>query len=279
MGRPSELDEFALLGWEGVWIGLFYNLRNGAAEVRQKKWGSSGILIKAKPENEKVFIASDDQIREESGKETIYTTLVGEKTNVLRQPGIIESQQHMESWQKKAEEAEQKFERIAMGFEPRIEIIPGKPPERDIWEALKRARTAAEVRMACSRSKIWLISRIDFPDGGFMDWSWSPIPMALYRQAELFCKAKLDPRYPSRDDRETGDYRRIEYLGRVMAGLSVDKPISPSYSVEILRKMKHDKACLCWRCQHQLAPRYRRSVVDFLRDGSFENAYPLRDDS
>lgn len=279
MGRPSNLDESWLLRWEGIWIALFYNLRNGTPEMRTKRWGSSGILIKAKPENEKVFIASNGELREQSGKETIYTTIAGEKTEVLRQPGIIESQGEMDGWQKKVQEAEQKFERIAMGYEPSIEIIPGRPPERDIWEALKRARTAAQVRMACSRSKIWLISRIDLPGGGFMDWSWSPMPMALYRHADLFCKAKRDRRYPSRDDRETGDYRRIEYLGRVMAGLSLDKPISPSYSVEILRKLKHDDTCMCWRCEYELAPRYSRTVVEFLRDGSFEKAYPLGNDS
>jgi hypothetical protein len=97
-----------------------------------------------------------------------------------------------------------------------------------------------------------------------MDWSFLPYPKALHEHAESFCRAKLDSRYPGRDERRSGDYRRIEYLARVMAGLSLPKPISPSYSIELLRKMKHSDECSCWRCELNIAPRYRCSLAQFL---------------
>jgi len=36
--------------------------------------------------------------------------------------------------------------------------------------------------------------------------------------------------------RKSGDYRRIRYLARVMAGLSLSKKIKPSYAIELFRK-------------------------------------------
>src|SRR5262249_27220193 len=143
---------------------------------------------------------------------------------------------------------------------------PATPNERDLWEALKRARTASQVRRIYARSKIWLVHRMDFPSGGYIDWSWSPFPKALYDHAADFCRAKLDPRYPARDKRESGDYRRIEYLARAMAGVSLLKPISRSYSVELLRKLKHLDICECWRCRYQIAPRFPRTLVQFLME-------------
>jgi hypothetical protein len=147
-----------------------------------------------------------------------------------------------------------------------METRPAIRDEHDLWESLKRARTASQVRRIYTRSKIWLIHRFDFPSGGYIDWSWSPFPKALYEHAEEFCRAKLDPRYPDRDKRPSGDYLRIEYLARAMAGLSLRKPISPSYSVDLLRKLKHPDECNCWRCQDKIGARFQCSLARFLMD-------------
>jgi hypothetical protein len=137
--------------------------------------------------------------------------------------------------------------------------------ERPLWDALKRAETASQVRKICTRSKIWLNPRIEFPDGGFAEyWPWRRV---LYRDAEKFCQAKLDLRYPRLDKRESGDYRRIEFLSRVMAGLTMR--LAPSTAVETLRKMKHPQHCSCWRCYLEIAPRYRRSLAHLLTHGDW----------
>lgn len=269
-GRRSFLAVDELLQWEGAWIELFRNLRDGARPIRVETHGTSGMLIKASHDQEKMYVGSEDETREQGGRETIYAVVAGEKPRIELQPRIIESANEMQNWRDKTKLVEEEFQRLVMGDDSRMTTTPAVPAERHIWEALKHAHTAAQVRRAYSRSKIWLKSRTEFPSGGFFDWSWSPYPRELYRRAEAFCKAKLDPRYPGRDERLSGDYRRIEYLGRVMAGLSLVKPISPSYSVEVLRKMKHSEGCLCWRCSEGIAPRYPRSLVDFLSERSVQ---------
>jgi hypothetical protein len=92
------------------------------------------------------------------------------------------------------------------------------------------------------------------------------VAKALYDHAAEFCRAKLDPRYPERDKRDSGDYRRSEYLARALAGLSLLKPISTSYSVELLRKLKHLESCECWRCQYRIAPRFPRTLAQYLME-------------
>src|SRR6266852_9977674 len=266
-GRPLRLDLFTLVQWEGAWIELFCNLRDGIRKGAIQTRGSSGLFIKAHGDSERHFEDVDGEMREQSGRETIYTMMPGQRPTVLRQPSSIEDTEARADWQNKARAVEDRFERMVMGGEPIQQIAPGRPSERHIWEALKSAQTAAAVRRAYSRSKIWLVSRHQFPSGGYMDWSWSPYPRELYRQAEKFCEAKRDPRYPARDTRPYGDYRRIEYLGRVMAGLSLVKPISPSYSVDVLRKITHLDGCACWRCEAKIAPRFGRSLVSFLSEG------------
>jgi hypothetical protein len=273
-GRPTDLVKSELLRWELAWIELFYGLRNGFPETKIPTRGASGILMRAKPDNEKVFVSSETETFERSGRETIYTQVAGQEPNRIKQPMIIDSDQEMRNWQDKATQTQENFERIATGYEPIMATIAAKPAERHVWETLKRAKTARQVRSAYNQSKIWLISRREFPGGGYQDWSWSPYPKALYRNAAQFCKAKLDPRYPGLDKRESGDYRRIEYLGRVMAGLSLPRPISASYSVEILRKMKHEQTCACWRCTCQIAPRFPRTLVQFLREDGLEMLPP-----
>jgi hypothetical protein len=270
-GRPSYLNEDELLQWEGVWVELFCNLRDGTQETQVQRRGTSGMLIKASHDQEKMYVSSEGETREQGGRESIYTMIPGEKPKIMRQPKIIESADEMQKWQNKAQRVDDNFQRIVMGDDPRTETIPARPAERHIWEALKRARTAAQVRRTYGRSKIWLKSRTEYPSGGFFDWSWHPYPRELYRRAEEFCNAKLDCRYPARDERPSGDYRRIEYLARVMAGLSLSKPISPSYSVEVLRRIKHPLTCNCWRCVHKIAPRYSRSLVQFLRERTFDD--------
>lgn len=110
------------------------------------------------------------------------------------------------------------------------------PAELHIWEALKRAKNAAEVRRAFSRSKHWLTDewKQTFPNGGFV--SFPSLTATLYDHADKFCKAKLDSRYP-RGHTPRSDDKRIEYLARVLAGLSLRKRMRPSYADKTLRAL------------------------------------------
>ena len=110
------------------------------------------------------------------------------------------------------------------------------PAEPHIWEALKRAKNAAEVRRAFSRSKHWLTDewKQTFPNGGFV--SFPSLTATLYDHADKFCKAKLDSRYP-RGHTPRSDDKRIEYLARVLAGLSLRKRMRPSYADKTLRAL------------------------------------------
>jgi hypothetical protein len=263
-GRPRRPQAQKLLLSEAIWVGIFCHLRDGLSERTVVTHGTSGTFIRAREDRDKMFVTTADETREQGGREKLILILPGEAPRTVRQPKFINTPDEMQRWLSKARNIEEKFERVTMGDEARIMKAPAVPAERQLWEALKRARTAAQVRRICSRSKVWLKSRLEFPSGSFIDWSWSPYPRALYEHAAEFCRAKLDNRYPGRDQRESGDYRRIEYLARVMAGLSLAKPISSSYSIEVFRKMKHPRQCKCWRCTLKIAPRYQRSLARFL---------------
>lgn len=261
-GRPRRADADELLRYEGAWVEIFCNLRDGIPETTVETHGTSGMFIKASEDREKMYVTVANETREQGGREKLHVILPGEAPRLVRQPKFINSPDEMRRWRSRVQEEEEKFTRVTMGYEATRRNISA-PPERHLWEALKRAHTPAQVRRICSRSKLSLKSRFEFPSGGYIDWSFSPCPRALYEHAGEFCRAKLDSRYPCRDKRESGDYRRIEYLARVMAGLSLPRPLAPSTAVELLRKMKHGKLCRCWRCILKIAPRYRRSLARF----------------
>jgi hypothetical protein len=239
-------------------------LRFGEPAREEESYGSSAIFIRATLDNSEFFESTGDEMQRRKGRQAVYTAIPGEEPRELHQPRMIESPDDMQKWNERVKKAEEEINEIAMGDKARIVKVPGRSHERHVWEALKSARTVSEVRRAYESSKIWLKSRQEFPSGGYHDWSWLPYPRALYEHADKFCLAKKDSRYPKRDMRPSGDFRRMEYLGRVMAGLSLFPPLSPSYSVDTLRKMKHSIECECWRCKAQIAPRFERTLVQFL---------------
>lgn len=155
-----------------------------------------------------------------------------------------------QDWRNRVKLEESEFDAIATGQKNVTVVRPAIPGEPQLWDALKRAQTAAQVRRICRRSKYWL------------KWEWSgeingrrwyrqvpsACPKALYDHATEFCEAKKSDRYPRSNDRPSSDDKRIEYLARVMAGLSLRRHIAPATAVNVLRKMKHGGGCSCWRC-------------------------------
>lgn len=244
-GRPRETSHEELLRYEGLWVDTFRGLRDGNPEIETvipARWAT--------------FVKSSGQ-----GRERLQINVAGEPPHTVLQPKFTTTPDEIRHWRSRVQSEQDQFEQ-AIGS-PVLVNVPPIPSERQLWEALKRARTAAQVRRICSRSKIWLRPREEFPGGGFAEY-W-PFRRVLYRDAAEFCRAKLDPRYPRRDQRKSGDYRRIEYLARVMAGLTVW--LAPSTAVDMLRKLKHAEQCMCWRCILRIAPRYPISLARFLAEG------------
>jgi hypothetical protein len=154
-----------------------------------------------------------------------------------------------QDWHERIRQEEREFDAIATGRKILTVQHQAIAAEPQLWKALKRARSAAEVRRICRQSKYWL--KWEFK-GEINGRRWycrvpSACPKALYDYAEEFCRAKQSERYPRSDDRPSSDDKRIEYLARVMAGLSLVRPIAPATAVDLLRKMKHESRCPCWR--------------------------------
>lgn len=243
-GRPRRAVAETLLYYEYLWVEILCGLRDGAPEIEMEMPPTSGLFIRK----------SGGQ-----GREWVHSEVAGSPRRIIHQPTFTSTPEEIYQWDSSIRKEENLFARARSN--PVKTRWPARPAERHLWEALKRARTATQVRRICSRSKIWLSGRWDLPTGYSMEWFY---PQTLYERAEEFCRAKFDNRYPRRDKRESGDYRRIEYLARVMAGLSTG--IAPSTAVERLRKMRHPRRCQCWRCTLKIAPRYCTSLARFLAE-------------
>lgn len=219
--KPADLNE--LLFYERAWTNVFRGLRDGSPETEEEILGGRGVAI---------FVKQSSQDREK-----LFVFRSGEKPLKRSTNKALSASQE---WRAIVRKEEKEFEKLETGQKVarvRHRAIPGEPR---LWEALKRAHNAAELRRICRRSKHWL------------KWEWSgeiegrhwyqrapsACPKALYDHAQEFCQAKRDERYPA-SDRPSSDDKRIEYLARVMAGLSLPNPIRAATAVGLLRKMKH----------------------------------------
>jgi hypothetical protein len=247
VGRPRWSNAELLLNYEFLWVDTLRGLRDGNPEFDTETRTGGSLVIERSGQH-------PEWVRVETG---------GKDPRIILKPKFITTPDEIRHWRIRVETQEDQFEK-AVSSPVRIRI-PAFPPERRLWEALKRADTVTQVRKICGQSKIWLKPRLEFGSDSFFEY-W-PFRRVLYREAEKFCRAKLDPRYPRRDKRKSGDYRRVEYLARVLAGLTLR--LAPSTVVELLRKMKHPARCRCWRCTIRIAPSYHRSLARLLADGDW----------
>jgi hypothetical protein len=180
-------------------------------------------------------------------RETLQVFRSGEKPRKFSaHKALAEGQE----WHARVREEENEFDALATGQKTAKVQSRAIPAECHLWKALKRARSARQVRRICRQSKHWLKWKSEFVrDGVVRGYAQSPsaCPKALYDHAEEFCQAKRDDRYPD-SDRPSSDDKRIEFFARVMAGLSLLEPIAPATAVDLLRKFKHRRHCQCWRC-------------------------------
>lgn len=216
--------------WEDFWLNTFRGLRDGATESR---WTPRADML--------VFSHGAERLTERKRGKITYDHKID--TNISPENKEILLKQHIG----KIENAD---------VEEHRQDIPAEP---HIWEALKRANNAAEVRRAFSRSKHWLIADktetlyrlrdrriVASETEGLEEFDGvevlatcgtrfcHSVVSVLYDHADKFCTAKFDAQYPRGSTRRSDD-RRIEYFARVLAGLSLRRPLRPSYADKILR--------------------------------------------
>jgi hypothetical protein len=114
------------------------------------------------------------------------------------------------------------------------------PSEPEVWKVLTARHTKPEaVRRICKQSQ-YLGARYR---------------NVVLNHAKEFCYSKSSKRYPcagltkGSKPRPSSEDKRADYFARVRAGLSLRKPLAPATAVDLLRKMKHGRRYVCWRCQ------------------------------
>jgi hypothetical protein len=125
--------------------------------------------------------------------------------------------------------------RTPSGWVPRRyrQLIRALPAEPEVWEAILKARTPAQIRKACRSSRFWLNPAFGRP------WVTE-----LQTHAKEVLVAK-DYRYPA-SSRPSSTSKRILHLARAMAGLSVG--IGPVRAIDLIRTMNHGGRCKCLKC-------------------------------
>jgi len=116
------------------------------------------------------------------------------------------------------------------------------PDEHDLWVRLLQARTPEQVRAICDESLYWLN-----PKRGAIQFHY-----ILTENAKSFLAALEDPRWP-KSDRPTNQGRRIRFLARSMAGITMG--ISIRTAQDLLAKTEKQKLAAVYRpmcvCGHR----------------------------
>ena len=136
----------------------------------------------------------------------------------MRHPGVIHD------WEKRLREEFLSHLRIETHVPETV------PPELDLWNRLKGARSASEVQRICRQSQ------------------WRSRLTMLNENAAMFRKALRSTRYPRKA--QTKDDQRLLYCARVLAGIACRVPFETA--IDKLRRLKHPKmtVCKCVECQN-----------------------------
>jgi hypothetical protein len=117
-------------------------------------------------------------------------------------------------------------------------------PKPEVWEALKEARTSRQVKEAARR-----IGELRSAFVSSTRWAQKPDD-ALYCFAKGFLDAKDLPNYP-KTDRPKSDDKRVQFLAKVMAGLTLG--LAP---ITAAKRLSH------WHWSKDWAERPRREFVE-----------------
>jgi hypothetical protein len=197
----SKAHIATLLWWESRWRFMFEALRAGWPRPSEA-WASANEQL-SPPD----YRVSQNRLLPLLSELSIKAEL---------RPKHVATPEEIRQWKKQSREKLANLQ---------IEVLdpPGHPPEPDLWKRLKRATKPQQVRTICSQSRHWLNSKR------------SELGQLLYKHADQFLEAKADPAYPH-SERRSSENKRIQYLARAMAGVSVG--LKPATGVDLLRKAK-----------------------------------------
>jgi hypothetical protein len=141
-----------------------------------------------------------------------------------------------------AKDYELRAHEVEEDFTKNVVMAPPRdlPAEPEFWKVLTNLRTKPTELCRMARQSQYL--------------GW-PYLNVLLRHAREFCYSKRDRRYPRAgllrrsQNRLSSEDKRADYFARVMAGLSLRKPLSGATAVDLLRKFKHSQNCFCWHCK------------------------------
>ncbi len=105
------------------------------------------------------------------------------------------------------------------------QVIPEIPPSPAAWEQLKAARKREEILHAAECIRHWARTV------GRTDWQ-NEFPATMRDHAEALLRAKKSWAYPRDPRRPTSDDKRVVFLAKVLAGLTLG--LSPAYTIKIL---------------------------------------------
>src|SRR5215472_3224793 len=127
-------------------------------------------------------------------------------------------------------------------------------PETELWEKLLAARTAEQVRAVCDKSEFWLNPK----RGG------TEFHRILSGYAKEFLAAKKDPRWP-RSDRPTNQGKRIRFLARSLAGITMGISIRTAQDLlakSDIKKLERIYHPIC-DCGHRERDHYARTKCKY----------------
>src|SRR5690348_5717136 len=200
---PKAVPLSQLILWESLWYGVFLGLRGREPNALEKSVRKeTAILLKQELEDLKKSLGESRADRDPAKHRQ-------DERQVLRLAGQM---------------------KLEASFVTDRELA-----EPEVWKVLVNAKTANQVRKACSQSERWLDP----------SWRGRPYVRLLQESANGFVRAKRD-RFYARSLRPSSDKSRVVFFARVMAGIACG--IAPSTAVDRLRKVRHGDDCPCVHC-------------------------------
>jgi hypothetical protein len=130
------------------------------------------------------------------------------------------------------------------------DLMPGVPPEPEVWLQIKEAKWSADIRAAFDRSPIWLNPK----KHGRLYVN------ELKNHAAEFLKAK-EYRYPI-SDRPSSEMKRVIHFSRAMAGIM--EGIEAATAIDHFRLLEHGERCHCTLCSIARNKKFEKELYALL---------------
>ena len=133
------------------------------------------------------------------------------------------------------------------------DVLPGIPPEREVWEKIKVAKSPHQIRTAFTLSPIWLNAKIH----GRVYVN----ELSEHAAEFLLCKTY---RYPS-SPRPSGEIKRVIHFSRAMAGIM--EGLAAARAIDLFRLLEHDERCPCTLCSIERNKKVEKALRKLLASG------------